>query len=180
MTQTRTRRCALVLCGLLAACGDDASTSNGGAGEGGAGGNGADGGAPTSGGGGESSGAAGGTGVGSCLTPVDIDLPFEEAAGSTARALDVTALDCSPETSLPEVVYRLDLAEDTALTITASDESGQGVGVEVLMDSCQGTSVACEWASNGNVDRSLTLPAGSWLFVVERNPAGNFSLAVAP
>ena len=172
--------CVLVLSGLVAACGDDASASSGGASEGGAGGGGNGGAAPVSGGGGAGSADGGGTGVGSCLTPTDIALPFAEAAGSTSCALDITSLSCSKEASLPEVVYRLDLATETALTITASDESGQGVGVQVLMDSCQGTSVACEWASNGNVERSLTLPAGSWLFVVERNPAGSFSFALAP
>lgn len=118
------------------------------------------------------------SGNGSCAAPEVITLPYSETAGSTAVALDTTSVACGAPASLSEAVYRLELANDTAVKVTANDESGQGIGVQVREDSCTGTSVECGWQSNGVYDKTLPLPAGTWLFVVERNPEGAFSFAV--
>lgn len=118
------------------------------------------------------------SGNGSCAAPKTITLSFSETAGSTAVALDTTSVACGAPASLSEAVYRLELANDTAVKITANDKSGQGIGVQVREDSCTGTSVECGWQSNGVYDKTLPLPAGTWLFVVERNPEGAFSFAV--
>lgn len=114
-------------------------------------------------------------GDGSCIAPIDITLPFSVTAGDTADAPDVTVPPCSPE-PLPEAVYRLTLGGETTITITANDNSGQGVGVQVKMTDCMGTSVSCDWASNGIVDREITLPAGTWVLILERRPAGSYDL----
>lgn len=115
---------------------------------------------------------------GSCSAPKAITLAFAETAGSTAVALDTTSVACGAPASLSEAVYRLELANDTAVKITANDESGQGIGVQVREDSCTGTSVECGWQANGVYDKTLPLPAGTWLFVVERSPEGAFSFAI--
>jgi len=108
-----------------------------------------------------------------------ITLGFQEpAAASTAQQLDITMPSCVPGASLPESVYELRLDQATTVHITASDRSGQGVGVQVRADSCTGTSVACDWADNGVIDRNLALPSGTWILIVERSPAGPFGFAV--
>lgn len=112
---------------------------------------------------------------GSCAAPRAVTLPFSEPSGSTSGALDGTSVACGAPASLPEAVYRVVLANDTAVKITANDESGQGIGIQVREDSCTGTSVECTWQANGSYGKTLPLPAGTWLFIVERNPAGAFS-----
>lgn len=72
-------------------------------------------------------------------------------------------------------MYRVVLANDTAVKITANDESGQGIGVQVREDSRTGTSVECGWQPTGIYAKTVPLPAGTWLFVVERRPEGSFS-----
>jgi hypothetical protein len=116
--------------------------------------------------------------AGSCVAPKAITLPFSETAGSTAVALDSTSVACGAPSSLSEAVYRLVLANDAAVKITASDQSGQGIGVQVRETSCTGTSVECGWQSNGIYDKTVPLPAGTWFVVVERSPAGPFTLAI--
>lgn len=160
-----------------------ASSSSGGSGtgigndEGGVSGDSPDGSAPAEGGTTTPDGGDAGGAVGSCLAPEDITLPFAIASGqaSTASLLDVTQLTCSNET-LPEAVFRLVLAQAKTVTATAGDASGQGVGIQVHKDTCTGTSVACDWKPNGSLSRSYSLPAGTWLFVLERKPAGPFTL----
>jgi hypothetical protein len=123
---------------------------------------------------------AGGTTTGSggtCPSPVDITLPHQEQDGDTAAAQDITDLSCNAD-SLPEVAYRLVLASEQTVTWRANDSSGQGVGVEVFMDDCNGTSLWCDWAANGIVDRTLVLPAGTWFFVLERKPAGPYDFSI--
>ncbi len=123
---------------------------------------------------------AGGTTTGSggtCPTPVDITLPYQEQAGDTAASADITDLSCNAD-ALPEVAYRLVLATEETVNWRANDSSGQGVGVEVFMDDCNGTSLWCDWAANGIVDRTLVLPAGTWFFVLERKPAGPYDFAI--
>jgi hypothetical protein len=123
---------------------------------------------------------AGGTTTGSggsCPTPVDITLPYQEQVGDTASAQDITDLSCNAD-SLPEAAYRLVLASEQTVTWRANDSSGQGVGVEVFMDDCNGTSLWCDWAANGIVDRTLVLPAGTWFFVLERKPAGPYDFSI--
>jgi hypothetical protein len=117
--------------------------------------------------------------AGSCVTPKTIGLPFSETTGSTAIALDATSVGCGAPASLSEAVYRLVLANDAAVKVTANDQSGQGIGVQVREGSCAGTSVECTWEPNGNYDKTLPLPAGSWLFVVERSPEGSYMFAIA-
>jgi hypothetical protein len=179
---------AVMLAGLLlVGCGDDAGSGGGGTTSSTTGsattGTGATTGASTTGtgattGSGTTSTGTGMQGAGSCASPIDITLPFSVAdLGDSSAALDGTAPPCSPE-PLPEVVYRLTLAAETTVTITANDNSGQGVGVHVQAADCMGMGAACEWASNGIVDRELTLPAGVWVFVVERRPAGSYDFAV--
>lgn len=119
------------------------------------------------------------SGNGSCAAPKAITLPFSETAGSTAVALDTTSVACGAPASLSEAVYRLELANDTAVKVSANDKSGQGIGVQVREDSCTGTSVECGWQSNGVYDKTLPLPAGTWFFVVERNPEGAFTFAAS-
>jgi hypothetical protein len=119
------------------------------------------------------------SGNGSCVAPKTVTLPYSETAGSTAVALDTTSVACGAPASLSEAVYRLELANDTAVKVTANDKSGQGIGVQVREDSCTGTSVECGWQSNGIYDQTLPLPAGTWFFVVERSPEGAFSFALA-
>jgi hypothetical protein len=57
-------------------------------------------------------------------------------------------------------------------------ESGQGIGVQVRETSCTGTSVECTWQANGSYSKTLPLPAGTWFFVVERSPEGDFSFEI--
>jgi hypothetical protein len=118
------------------------------------------------------------TAAGSCVAPKTITLPFSETAGSTAVALDATSVACGAPSSLSEAVYRLVLANDAAVKVTANDSSGQGIGVQVRETSCTGTSVECGWQANGIYDKTLPLPAGTWFFVVERNPEGAFTFSI--
>lgn len=124
----------------------------------------------------------GGEGSSTCLSPHAVTLPFAtDDAASTATLLDVAVMTCNTQTekAFPEAVYRLVLDAPTKVAITASDRSGSGVGVQVRDGSCTGTSVSCDWDNGGNVKRTLDLPAGTWLFLVERSPAGRFSFALA-
>ncbi|MDB4960196.1 MAG: hypothetical protein JWP01_195 [Myxococcales bacterium] len=120
-------------------------------------------------------------GDGTCLAPQPISLGFTATAGaSTAQQLDIAMPECVPGLSLSESVYALRLSDPTSVHITASDRSGQGVAVQVRSDTCSGASVACDWADNGAIDRNLSLPAGTWVYIVERRPAGPFTFAVMP
>jgi hypothetical protein len=124
------------------------------------------------------------TGPGSCGAPRTVPLGFAEtpAAATTVGLLDVTTVTCRPAstTSLPEAVYRLELATPTKVAVKGSDRSGSGIGVQVRMESCTGASVACDWAGNGVLERTYDLPAGSWLFVVERGAAaGPFAFSLS-
>ena len=118
-------------------------------------------------------------GAGSCVSPGDIAVGFHDVR-STASDLDATALTCHASPSLPEAVYRLVVAQPTHVMLSGSDQSGSGIGAQVRADSCTGTSVACDWAANGVLSRGIDLPAGTWVIVVERNPAGMYTFGVDP
>lgn len=180
MTRSLTVGSCLALTLCLVGCGDDsvndgvggttASTSTTGTSVG-----------STSGSGSGSTSTGSAMGTGSCLSPRDVSLGFTaDASATTADQLDTATLDCNTNGSQPEVVYRLTLSAMTTVHLTAGDHSGQGVGVSVRQDSCDGQSVGCDFASNGVLDRSYPLPAGVWVFVVERNPPGPFTLTVGP
>ena len=72
------------------------------------------------------------------------------------------------------------LTQTTHVTLSGSDRSGQGIGLEVHADTCMGTSVACEWEPNGDLARPIDLPAGTWVIAVERDPAGAFAFGIDP
>lgn len=119
--------------------------------------------------------------AGNCLAPRSMTMPFAvDTVESTAGQLDTTSVACGAPASVPERVYRLVLTQPTSVTVNAGDRSGQGIGVQVRQDSCTGTSVGCDWSSNGVLARTYALPAGTWLFIVERNPAGLFTFTATP
>ena len=122
------------------------------------------------------------SGAGSCLTPRAITLPFAvDTVATTIGQLDTTSVACGAPAAVPELVYRLVLSQPASVTVNASDRSGQGIGVQVRQDSCTGASVGCDWSSNGVLARTYpSLPAGTWLFIVERNPAGLITFTVTP
>jgi len=119
-------------------------------------------------------------GSGTCLGPAVVSLGFQtDASASTASQLDTTMVICAPVANVPEVVYQLVLSQATTVHITASDRSGQGIGFQVRSNDCMGTSVRCSWSNAGNIDETLALPLGTWVFIVERNPAGAFAFGIA-
>jgi hypothetical protein len=95
----------------------------------------------------------------------------------SSLAFDDTTLACNAD-ALPELVFRVVLAEPRTVTVTGNDSSGQGVGFQISRDTCEGTRAACEWASNGTLDSTVMLEVGTWLFIFERGPSGVFELAV--
>lgn len=113
-----------------------------------------------------------------CLAPQDITLGFSAPAdASTKSLLDAVAISCGkPDTA--EAVYRLTLTQPTTVRVQANDRSGSGIGVQVVANTCTGASVGCTFQANGVFDRTYPLPAGTWLFIVERAPAGPFSFSV--
>jgi hypothetical protein len=160
---------AMVGAVTVVGCGDDAGTgASGGEMPGGAAG------APNT-GGGDTGGAP--AGDGRCATPFDVDLPFARPMADSSLAFDDTTLACNGD-PLPELVFRVTLTEPRDVAVTGNDSSGQGVGFQISRDTCEGTRVACEWASNGILDSTVMLEAGTWLFIFERRPFGIFELAV--
>lgn len=151
----------LVVASMLLACGsgDDTSGSAGG-------------------GTGTGTGAALGSGDGTCASPLVIEPGFDISIADTSLGTDDAAPSCIAEPGLPENAYALTLTEETTLTITGSDESGAGFGYEIREGGCQGVPHACEWKSNGVFDETVTLGAGTWTLIVERVPAGAFTIAV--
>jgi len=120
-------------------------------------------------------------GDGTCLSPRDVVVGFHtDAMASTASNLDVTKLSCHQTPTVPEAVFRLTVSQTTHVVMSGNDESGAGIGAEVRVDSCTGTSVACEWEPNGNLSRTIDLPAGTWIIAVERSPAGRYSFGLDP
>lgn len=106
-----------------------------------------------------------------------MELPFSGPMADSSLAFDDTTLACNTD-PLPELVFRVVLPELRTVTVTGNDSSGQSVGFQISRDSCDGTRAACEWASNGILDSTVMLEAGTWLFIFERRPAGVFELAV--
>lgn len=118
-------------------------------------------------------------GSGSCALPFDIGTNYSSPSGATTAGADDAVLNsCGAPSGLPEVVYRTTLPISSTLHLTGSDLSGQGIAMEVRSGDCTGQTAACVWQSNGVLDQMVSLDAGTWVFVLERKPAGNFSFAV--
>jgi hypothetical protein len=121
--------------------------------------------------------SSGGAGDGSCGSPFDISLPFEQTGvDSTGGSDDVTST-CEP-IPVPETVFRIGFATEHTVTVTAAADSGDGISLEIRAEDCSGTLVGCVWQADGGIEQVLTLPAGSWVFIVQRSPAGSFDFSV--
>ncbi len=120
---------------------------------------------------------SGGAGDGSCASPFAISLPFEQTGVDSTGGSDDVASTCEP-VPLPEAVFRIGLATEHTVTVTATADSGDGISLEIRAEDCTGTLVGCVWQADGGIEQVLTLPAGSWVFIVQRSPAGSFDFSV--
>lgn len=117
---------------------------------------------------------------GSCASPLDITLPYRRPTASpTVPHGDATALSCATASGLGEAALRVTLTAAKTVHVTGNDLSGQGLGVEIRSGSdCTGASKQCIWKSTGVLDEMVDLPAGTFVFVVERNPTGELTFGV--
>jgi hypothetical protein len=115
---------------------------------------------------------------GACAAATMHEAPFSVTASADTSSTDL-ALSCQADATAGQAAHAITLAQAAMVDITASDESGQGVGVEIRTPACAPASVACVWQSNGNVHQSVSLAAGTWVIVVQRKPAGKYSLSAS-
>ena len=121
--------------------------------------------------------SSGGAGDGSCASPLEIPVPFEMLDASSADGSDDVASNCEP-VPMPETVFRVTFATERTVTIEADAPSSEGISLEIRAEGCAGALVGCEWQVDGGLEQVMTLPAGSWGFIVQRNPAGSFTFRV--
>ncbi len=108
------------------------------------------------------------SGLGTLAAPLTIDaLPFSHAAdtgGSSERQLDTyTGCSASQDESGPEVYYRLELEESTALRAIVLDRAGVDVDLHLL----SGEPEAAECTSRADKIIDRVVPAGVWYFVLD-------------
>jgi hypothetical protein len=115
--------------------------------------------------------------IGTCEAAIVQTMPFSiEGDTRDVFGIDEHDVGCS-DGDAPEMVFRIAIPDGRDIHVVANDASGQGIAVEVVSARCEGVVRGCASQTNGVVDEVMTGTIDSVL-LVERNPAGPFTLTV--